>query len=539
MAKSRLRDSIMSLGRTKSDINLSSKKPQPLQNHWRPWNNSIETKKLQYKALQPAGGNLWYAPPESASNMLLVPRQYFDDYLANIMKLIKKKESEKDGKSTKDLELVELTDNFITQCQTLYPRTDNLVEESRENVYCKEDEGFPSTPSFDSESNYSMDGASPGSSPRHDLVHQRVVRNGFKHKLERSNSESIFQRKRSNSISEGKEDFYSKFMAYDSRIQEYEKIIQEFRIEAQQTESSNQELVSECAQLKEKLMEREKELFSLRKAHQAGASGEPIEIKELERQVKELELEVGSLHSQKSELEEKMRNKTDEANQLRIEKEGIHSRIYQLERSVMESGDELCKKFEDSMRILSRRIQVAEQLHLENSDVYRKTKEKCEQEFRSLRGRVATAEVAEAAARRMKDMSLIAGDMLNGLETVALKLEACSGDFHNRISKASCEVLFAKDWISRRSESIKHVHEEAEWLLLQLDAKESETLELREKAWKLENKVRELEKAVEEKEEGMLAMAEEKREAIRQLCVWIDHHRTRCNHLKNLLNSLR
>ena len=35
----------------------------------------------------------------------------------------------------------------------------------------------------------------------------------------------------------------------------------------------------------------------------------------------------------------------------------------------------------------------------------------------------------------------------------------------------------------------------------------------------------------------MLGMGEEKREAIRQLCVWIDYHRSRSDYLKKILSE--
>ena len=134
----------------------------------------------------------------------------------------------------------------------------------------------------------------------------------------------------------------------------------------------------------------------------------------------------------------------------------------------------------------------------------------------------------------MKEISLTA-NMLFGLDAVALKFEQCSGNFLNRISKASCEVLFAKNWVQRKNKTIKHVQEDVECLLVQLGTKEAEVLGLREKVWRLENKVRELEKMVKEEEEGMLGMEEEKREAIRQLCVWIDYHHSRSDYLKKIL----
>ncbi|KAA8528263.1 hypothetical protein F0562_035486 [Nyssa sinensis] len=367
-----------------------------------------------------------------------------------------------------------------------------------------------------------------------------------------------------------------------------------------------------------------------------------LEEKEgLRVRVKDLELKVDSLCSQKTELEEQIRRENHEANQLRVEKEGLNARILVMEKSQAERGNELSafqtkleyfnndastqiktlraqinslqremdslqteksqlelqkerenikltskisdqertlkgqddvinklneeskqakvrllesklnlqnaerkseemaeelrKKFEDGLRLLSRRIRVAEQLHVENKDFYMKTKEKYEQEHIELKERIATDQVA---VRRIKDITVIANDMLTELDPVALKFQECSGHFLNRISKVSCELKFAKDWVSRKNNAIKHVKEDIDCLLAQLDVKEAEILGFRERVWKLENKVRELEKIVKEKEEGMLVLGEEKREAIRQLCVWIDYHRSRSDYLKKMLSEM-
>uniref|UniRef100_A0A5B6YRZ8 NAB domain-containing protein n=1 Tax=Davidia involucrata TaxID=16924 RepID=A0A5B6YRZ8_DAVIN len=361
-----------------------------------------------------------------------------------------------------------------------------------------------------------------------------------------------------------------------------------------------------------------------------------LEVKEgLRVQVKDLELEVNSLSSQKIELEEQIISKDHDADQLRVEKEGLHDRILEMEKLQVERGDELSvfqtklegleldslqteksqmelqierekeessesltqlekqnmeltskiadqegtlkgqddiinklneenkqvkcmfqesnlnlqiaerktgemaeelrKKFEDSLRLLSRRIRVAEQLHVENKDFYRKTKVRYEQEHVDLKERITTNEVA---VRRIKDISLTANDMLTGLDSVVLKFGDCSGNFLNRISKVSTELKLAKEWARRKNNAIKQVKEDVDCLLAQLDVKEAEVLGFREKVWKLENKVRELEKIVKEKEEGMLGLGEEKREAIRQLCVWNDYHHSHSDYLKKMLSEM-
>ncbi|KAK4285929.1 hypothetical protein QN277_002554 [Acacia crassicarpa] len=53
----------------------------------------------------------------------------------------------------------------------------------------------------------------------------------------------------------------------------------------------------------------------------------------------------------------------------------------------------------------------------------------------------------------------------------------------------------------------------------------------------LEKSVAGLEQMVKDKDEGILGLAEEKREAIRQLCLWIDYHRSRYDYLKVIISK--
>ncbi|XP_052171616.1 COP1-interactive protein 1-like [Diospyros lotus] len=681
-----------------------------------------------------------------------------DEKVAKIVNLIKNKNqaaaAAAGGKKDSE-EVVELIEDLHKQYQALHALYDNLRGEIREKVHAEEQEeakaeeesssSSSSDSHSDSESYHSTGEISATDSPRTADLPQTLI-DDIKLKLEASGSEFIEHGNNLAGMSKENETLYSEHMAASlSKIQELETLVENLRIETEQTETRNQELLIECTQLREKFVEREtaphktfssssqaknllgeenlgleahiieleralkekedereqqlmlendeaavhakgvvdqlnvlrheleslssqkkdsSEASSLEKAIQEIANlitemenfkdkleGKRLDLpstvdeeKEgLERLVSELEVEMGSLRSQKSELEEQMRRKDEEANRLRLDKEGLHVRISELEESKMERVDELengssssflgaaeddvknlqkqlrslqskksqlelqierekresleslsrvekqnmelrgkiaqlqrsvegqedvisklreehkqvrvaymesksnlqnaekkieetaeefCKKLEDSLRILSRRIKVAEQLHLENKDVYRKTREKYEQEQKELRERAAATGVA---AKRMKEASLAANDILTGLDAVALKFEECSGNFLNRISKASCEVLFAKDWVKRKNNTVKHVQEDMDCVLGQVDGKEAEILGLREMVWKSKNQVRELEKMVKEKEEGILGLGEEKREAIRQLCVWIDYHRSRSDYLKKMV----
>ncbi|KAL3635670.1 hypothetical protein CASFOL_020217 [Castilleja foliolosa] len=264
---------------------------------------------------------------------------------------------------------------------------------------------------------------------------------------------------------------------------------------------------------------------------------------ELEEQVKKLNHEASQSNRKITELEnEKIRlQKELEKSQYgsllsksQVEKFS-KSNFQAVEKKVEDMLVEFRKKLEDQYRILSRRIRVAEQLQVENKEWYRKTKEAYEQQNKDLKLR---AERNEIELKNVKDMTLSANDFLTSLDSVAMSFEENSGNFLNRISKASCELKFAKHWVMRKKKVNVHVKDEMDCLLAQMNDKEAEILVFREKVWRSDNKVRELEKMVKEKEDAMMGLKEEKREAIRQLCVWIDYHRGRSDHYMKMLSEM-
>ncbi|KAK2966486.1 hypothetical protein RJ640_019015 [Escallonia rubra] len=346
------------------------------------------------------------------------------------------------------------------------------------------------------------------------------------------------------------------------KVKSLELLLTGMNQQADQLGDEKEELIKRVFELDERLSKREQELYNLQNKKEVGENDMSNQIFSLTAEVNNLKQELESLQTEKSTLKSQIKSLTqmeihnmeltnqiaDERRKMKEMEDIINKLDKQVngrfldsklnlqiaERKMEEMAEEFRKKFEDNLRLLSRRISVAEQLHVENKDWYRKTKETCEREHKDLLERVATYEFS---ASKIKDVSLTANGMLTSLDTMALKFEECGANFMNRVSKVSCELKFAKDWVMRKNKAMKHVMEDLDCLLLQLDDKEAEILGFREKVWKLENKVRELEKMVKEKEEGMLSLGEEKREAIRQLCVWIDYHRGRSDYLKKMLSE--
>ncbi|CAN4077407.1 unnamed protein product [Withania somnifera] len=255
-------------------------------------------------------------------------------------------------------------------------------------------------------------------------------------------------------------------------------------------------------------------------------------LMQMEKKNTELTIKIAEQEKTLRGMQDVVNKSKGEHKQIQIKLEDSKLNFHNAERKLIEMTEELRKTFEDSLRILSRRIRVAEQLHIENKEWYQKTRNSYEKENKDLREKNARHEMG---LRGIKDITLTASDMLGSLDAVALKFEECTAHFLNRISKNSCELQFVKDWVMRKNKAMAHMKDDFDCLLAQCDDKEAEILKFREKVWKSENKVRELKKMIKDKQESMLALQEEKREAIRQLCVWIDYHRSRSDYYKRIL----
>ncbi|VVB10672.1 unnamed protein product [Arabis nemorensis] len=97
------------------------------------------------------------------------------------------------------------------------------------------------------------------------------------------------------------------------------------------------------------------------------------------------------------------------------------------------------------------------------------------------------------------------------------------GKYEKTVMEASKILWTATNWVIERNH-------EKEKMKKEMQSKEEEIK-------KLGDKVREDVKEKEMMKETLMGLGEEKREAIRQLCVWIDHHRSRCEYLEEILSK--
>jgi len=223
-----------------------------------------------------------------------------------------------------------------------------------------------------------------------------------------------------------------------------------------------------------------------------------------------------------------------------------------LERKIEELAGIFHMKMENHIRILYQRILVAEQIHGETKDGYKKMKDRLDQENIELNEKTTAF---EAELRKIREMLLDAGEVFSGAETMLKKFYEDNEILSGPICRISNELQFAKRWITETKDEIKKLKHNVDSLTLQLNGKEEKELLLREKVWKLEAKLSKeggeklnsvsqlerkvvyLEQQVKHKEDIFLGVSEEKREAIRQLCILVDYHRSRYDHLREAISK--
>ncbi|XP_010436129.1 PREDICTED: myosin-11-like isoform X2 [Camelina sativa] len=212
-----------------------------------------------------------------------------------------------------------------------------------------------------------------------------------------------------------------------------------------------------------------------------------------------------------------------------------------LERKMEELAEDFRMKMEDHIRILNRRIHVAEQIHVESKNNYIKTRDNT-QVSQENRGNREDCTVSESQFKKIKEM---VEKGLAGPEMAIKKLEE-SGELVSRVTRLAKDIESARKLVKEKDNKMKH---EVETLEAKLECREAQECLLKEKLSKLEaklteegtgklslakamRKIKKLEIDVREKEFELLSLGEGKREAIRQLCVLVDYQRCRYDDLK-------
>nr|KAJ0219106.1 hypothetical protein LSAT_V11C300105510 [Lactuca sativa] len=287
----------------------------------------------------------------------------------------------------------------------------------------------------------------------------------------------------------------------------------------------NEKQKSTISQLEKKLQAKETQISNLE------TKSEGVK-KELSNKLKTLEHKFRSMEMDKKELEVKNDVLAVTLEQKDMQADKLNDEVKSSFRAAVKKMGDMMTEFrkcsEDNILILSRRIRVAEQLQNETREWCKKTKDKYEQDKMD----------SDTNVRTIKVLMTMVNETLKVTEALGLRFVECCETFMNRVSKVSCEINSAKDWVRRKNVAMVQLKEDLDAVVVELDGKEEEVLRSRQKVLKLDTKLRDLEKTVKENHETIIVLKEEKREAIRHLCVWTDYHRSRADFLTKSLSDL-
>ncbi|KAE8732265.1 hypothetical protein F3Y22_tig00002237pilonHSYRG01246 [Hibiscus syriacus] len=151
------------------------------------------------------------------------------------------------------------------------------------------------------------------------------------------------------------------------------------------------------------------------------------------------------------------------------------------------------------------------------------------------------AKLSMEGEEKMKSISEV-NEKMRDMQKENVKSREEVRNLEAKMSEEGEEKLKAMSEAENKMREMQKENDKLREEVTNLEAKLSEKEEEKSKVLKgmseVEKRVRELEKISKEKDETLLVREEEKREAIRQLCLLIDYHRTCCDHLKQSISTL-
>ncbi|KAG8375076.1 hypothetical protein BUALT_Bualt10G0062600 [Buddleja alternifolia] len=284
-------------------------------------------------------------------------------------------------------------------------------------------------------------------------------------------------------------------------------------------------------------------------------------IIELERELKQQDDAFIKLHEEKNE----------EINQLEENIEDL-KRDLEMKADEMSTVVENMRNIEVKQRLSSQKLRITEQVLGEKEETHQSKVDWLKEEQKLLKERITIlsgiiATYKEAQVKIVTEISEKVNNSLTGIDSFSMKFEEDYGHLESRIYEIVSELKVTKNWINESNaeknelkKEIASLHQQELLLMgkigeletvLRKDEDERKSLiqmakQREEKMGELEKMIKErdekmgeMERTMNEKDNGMLSLSEEKREAIRQLCIWIDYHHNRYDDLKDMILKTR
>ncbi|XP_074315949.1 uncharacterized protein LOC141652385 [Silene latifolia] len=329
---------------------------------------------------------------------------------------------------------------------------------------------------------------------------------------------------------------------FESKVIELEKMVEE--VPGLKTKISQVEIL---------LKEREDQLSSLQ---------HKLEI----AQVDDSTQEADELPAEKTQLEE-LEGHLQEG---RLDFEEAQRQIKKLKRDMEKARKEAdvalekTRTMEVQLRLANQKIHVTEQVLAEKEEDYKNAKnfqEECKLlEYKISRLLVALAANDKAYGGMITNITENVSNSIAGMEYFTKKFEEDNGKFSSRIYDISEEIRIMKQFLAGKNTEREKLEQQLRNLTEELEKEREYGLTVKEKLSKLKVEVEkeqvekekvvaalkevkrsreELDALLTKKNEQVLILEDEKREAIRQLCLWSGNLQSRYDEVKNMVVKSR
>ncbi|XP_023521901.1 COP1-interactive protein 1-like isoform X2 [Cucurbita pepo subsp. pepo] len=327
----------------------------------------------------------------------------------------------------------------------------------------------------------------------------------------------------------------------------------------------NSQLTITAEEKKSLNLQLEKEKVELLRSiadHQRNLKEHEDAYKKLNDEFQECKLKLDNAEMKMAEMSREFHNDIRSKEQV---KDDLELMVEDLKRELEVKSDEInslvenARTIEVKLRLSNQKLRVTEQLLTEKEEIFRKAELKYQKERKLLEERIhgLSATVVANKVTYQKAISTVSENInsnLSQLECVIRKFILEYAKYEKCVMETSRDLRLTKSWVSNAIEETEGLKKEVADLGKQLEDKKEresilvqqvEKLEIKankegsekdglvEAIHELEKRQRELEKMMEEKNEGMVDLKEEKKEAIRQLCMLIEYHRDRYDFLKD------
>lgn len=326
------------------------------------------------------------------------------------------------------------------------------------------------------------------------------------------------------------------------KIEEQEIMLKEQEVAFNELTEVHKQLEVSLIECKENLQDAERKIEEMTKEFHNSMESNARKFNELEEIFKEVERE------------------------LEIKRDELEEIIEDLKRELEMKGDEVAtltenvRNIEVKLRLSNQKLRITEQVLSEKENEHTVKEEKYQKDNKVLYEKITVLSgVLGAYKEDQFKMKALFTEKLNqtftGLDSLTRKLEEDSGHIESCVFEIFNELQVAKNWVRDKNNNEENQKKKIANLIFELNSvrqqesllreeignlvKAVKQLEVRMEESKIEKdkKIGEMEKRLNEKEEWILGLGEEKKEAIRQLCIWNDYHRERCVYLEKFITN--